>query len=54
MLDKTVDTLKIVAISEGTDPLNTARVKITSGSEVYYIDATSSIGKDVFIILRKR
>lgn len=44
--------LRLAAISEGAEPLNTARLRITSGTTVQYIDATTTPGRDVFIILQ--
>ncbi len=45
--------LQLVAINEGTEPLNTARIKITSGGVVQYVDASTTVGKDVIIVLKK-
>lgn len=45
--------LQLVAINEGSEPLNTARIKITSGAVVQYIDASTTIGKDVTILLKR-
>ena len=39
--------LQLVAINEGNEPLNTARIKITSGGAVQYVDASSSLQKRV-------
>lgn len=41
------------AINEGSEPLNTARVRISVGEEEYYLDAETQIGKDVTLILKK-
>lgn len=46
--------LKIVAINEGSEPLNTARIKITSGDEVTYVDATTTINNSVRIVLKRK
>lgn len=48
------DTLKIIAVDEGRDPLNTARIKITSDSGTEYVDASTTTDKPVWIILRKK
>jgi len=48
------DTLRIVAVSEGSEPPNTARLKITAGSDVYFIDAETTIDKEVLIVFRKK
>ncbi len=45
--------LQLVAINEGTEPLNTARIKITSGGVGQYVDASTTVGKDVIIVLKK-
>ena len=48
-------TLTLTAITEGSEPLNTARIKITSGTdEPYYIDATNTIGKKVIFTLKRK
>lgn len=52
--DNKKSVLKIVANNEGYELLNTARIKIASGSEVYYIDATTTIGKNVTVILTRK
>lgn len=48
------DTIKIIAISEGSEPMNTARVKLTSGNDTRYIDASSTLDKPVYIILKRK
>ncbi len=45
--------LQLVAINEGSEPLNTARIKITSGGAVQYVDASTTVGKDVILVLKK-
>lgn len=45
--------LQLVAINEGSEPLNTARIKITSGGVVQYMDASTTVGRDVIIVLKK-
>jgi len=54
MGDKPQSTLTLIAISEGSEPLNTARIKITSASEEHYVDATTTIGKNVVIELKRK
>ena len=44
--------LQLVAINEGSEPLNTARIKITSGGVVQHLDASTTVGKDVIIVLK--
>lgn len=44
--------LRIVCVSEGTEPTNTARLKIISGNAIYTIDAVTVMGKDVFVKLK--
>lgn len=53
MPDQGNDTLTLVAENEGTDPTNTARVKITSGKMVRYLDATTTVDKKVTIVLKR-
>lgn len=48
------DTIKVIAINEGTEPLNTARMKITSGSMTQYIDASTTMDKPIWIVLKKK
>lgn len=47
-------TLRLIANNEGADPVNTARIKVTSGTEAYYIDASTTIGNDVTIVLNRK
>ena len=54
MGNKTTDTLRLIAISEGSEPLNTSRIKITTGGDSYFIDATTTIDKEVLIVLRRK
>ncbi len=51
--NKTVS-LRLIAENEGADPVNTARIKVTSGSEAYYIDASTTVGNDVLIVLNRK
>lgn len=51
--DKGSTELRLIAISEGSEPLNTARIKITSGGQTQYVDASTSVGNDVIIVLKK-
>lgn len=48
------EVLKVIAVNEGAEPQNTARIRITSGTEVYDVDATTTMGKDVYIVLQKQ
>ncbi len=52
--NKQTDTLTLIAVSEGTEPLNTARIKISNGDAATYLDASTTIDKNVFIVLRRR
>lgn len=52
-LEQAINTITVIAISEGLEPPNTARLKIRSGNTVYYVDATSTIGKPVSITLKR-
>jgi hypothetical protein len=53
--NRQTSTLMLTAITEGSEPLNTARMKITSGSdEPYYIDATNTMGKKVIFTLKRK
>jgi len=54
MLANKTSILTLIAVSEGSEPLNTARLKITSGEDSYYIDATTTIGKNVVVILKRK
>ncbi len=45
-------TLQLVAINEGSEALNTAQIKITSGGVVQHLDASTTLGKDVIIVLK--
>jgi hypothetical protein len=53
MGDKKSVTFTLIAVNEGSEPVNTARIKITSGSAIYYMDASTTMGKDVQIILNR-
>ena len=53
MGDKKTTTLSLIAVSEGSEPMNTARIKIISGDAIYYIDATTTIGKNVTVVLKR-
>ncbi len=48
------DTLKVIAQNEGTEPLNTARIKIVSAGETQHIDASTTIDKPIWIILKRK
>ena len=53
-VSEAVETITLIAISEGSEPLNTARIRITSGAQTWYIDASTTIGKNVSFTLRKK
>lgn len=44
--------LRLIAETEGSEPMNTANIRIISGGKEQYIDATTTIGKDVVIELQ--
>jgi len=46
-------TLRLIAQSEGSEPLNTSRIRITSGNKEYYVDATTTIDRSVRIVLKR-
>lgn len=48
------DTVAFIAINEGTSPPNTARLRITSGTSIYDINASTKIGEPVYILLKHR
>ena len=48
------DTITVIAINEGAEPMNTARLKITSGGDSYYVDASTTMDKPVIIFLKRR
>jgi hypothetical protein len=47
-----IRSLRLIAVSEGTEPLNTARIRITTAGASTFIDATSTIDKEVMIVLK--
>ncbi len=47
-------TLRLIAQTEGTEPLNTARIRVVSGNVDYYIDATTTLDRSVRIVLKKK
>ncbi|MES2704248.1 MAG: hypothetical protein V4649_16525 [Bacteroidota bacterium] len=47
-------TLVIRALNEGSEPQNTTRIKLQCGGEEHYVDATTTIGKDVTIMLERK
>ncbi len=53
MPDNKASVLKLQALNEGTDPPNTARMKVTSGNKVYVIDASTEKSTPVEIILKQ-
>lgn len=48
------DTIALAAISEGSEPSNTAMVKITSGKDLYYLKASAKPGERTYIILKPK
>jgi hypothetical protein len=46
------DVLRMIAVSEGTEPTCTARIRITAGGNVYDVDATATLHHDVRIVLQ--
>ena len=51
---KEKDTLTMIPVSEGSEPNCTARIKLTSGNNTIYIDAITTMGKDILIILKRK
>ena len=51
--NKKTDTLHLIAVSEGSEPLATARLRIASGGAVSYLDVFTSIDKESLIILKR-
>jgi hypothetical protein len=49
---KRATTLRLIALNEGAEPLNTARIRISSGGQEYYIDASTTVDKPIEITLR--
>ena len=50
----TTNTITITANNEGSEPPNTARMKLVDGNNEWLIDASSSINKPSFIILKSK
>ena len=50
----TTDSLTVIAVNEGSEPTNTARIQLTSGKDIQYIDATTVMGKPVQIVLKRK
>ncbi len=48
------DTIKIIAVNEGSEPLNTARARITMGTDIQYIDASTTLDKPIWIVLKNK
>ncbi|WP_276133439.1 hypothetical protein [Polluticoccus soli] len=48
------DTIALVAISEGSEPSNTAMLKLTTGSSIHYLKASSKLNTPTYIILRAK
>ncbi len=53
-LNNSTETLKVIAVTEGTEPLNTARMKVTVGNDVQYIDMSTTIGKPSWLVFKKK
>ncbi len=53
-LSSFADTITVIANSEGAEPPNTARMKIVSGTNTYYLDASTTIEQPVNIILKRK
>lgn len=47
------DEIQVVANNEGSEPMNTARMKIVAGNDVRYFDAGTTVDKPVSIILKR-
>lgn len=48
------DTIALVAISEGDEPSNTAMLKLTTGSSIHYLKASSKLNTPTYIILKPK
>jgi hypothetical protein len=46
--------LELIAQNEGSEPLNTARIRIASGAREYYLDASTTMDKSVKIVLARK
>jgi len=47
-------TIRLLALNEGAEPLNTARLRLVCGTEEHYIDATTTMLQSIRIILKKK
>jgi hypothetical protein len=52
-LDGSSSVLELIAMNEGTEPLNTARMRIACGNKEYYLDASTTVNKSVKIELKR-
>lgn len=52
-LDGNPSVLELIALNEGTEPLNTARIRIACGNKEYYLDASTTVDKSVKIALKR-
>ena len=52
-LDSNPSVLELIALNEGTEPLNTARIRIACGNKEYYLDASTTVDKSVKILLQR-
>lgn len=48
------DSIALIAVSEGSEPSNTAMLKLTSGKNVTYLKASSKLNEPVYIILKAK
>ena len=46
--------LKVICVSEGVEQVNTARIKLTAGKDVYYLDASTTMTENVTITLKRK
>lgn len=47
------DVIQVVANNEGSEPFNTARMKIVTGADTYLVDASTTVDKPVSVVLKK-
>jgi hypothetical protein len=48
------DTISLVAVSEGSEPSNTAMLKLTVGTAIHYLKASSKLNEPVYILLKPK
>lgn len=48
------DSIALIAISEGTEPSNTAVLKVLAGTDIYYLKAITRLGEPAYIILKPK